>query len=72
MRLARTSRELVHKYEGATEFSKRTGIPVSTAKKYSNGTSSMPKHLIPMVDLALMAGYKPTWRSVAIKNKPDR
>ena len=69
MRLAKTSRELVHKYGGATEYSKRTGTPIDTANKYSNGTSSMKSHYIPMIDLALMAGYKLEWRNVAVQIK---
>ena len=68
MRLATTARELVHKHGGATEYSRKTGTPLSNAKKYSNGSSQMPAYLPPMIDLALMAGFKPTWRNVKFKD----
>ena len=57
MKLAKTSRELVTKHGGVTEFHKLTGCPISTAKKYSRGETSQPKWTVMALDWAIRKGY---------------
>ncbi len=57
MNLTNKSRELVTKHGGVKAFCEITGTPESTAKDWSRGKTSQPKHTVTQLDWSIQKGY---------------